>query len=374
MPTSFNLSTFAKMLAPSLLAALASCGQDTATAPEAPVEAPSSIAFQELYDQGIDRFLGDFTPSSTQLMPNGTTRYAFSGNGGPLCYTGQPFSMFTRDGSSNDLLIFTQGGGVCGPRGCAAVETGLPLVPFGLLDPNNPRNPAATFDVGYIPYCDGCFMMGDAEVDSDGDGVVDRHFRGLQNLSASLDVIARRYPAPGRIVLAGNSAGGFAVHAALPLVRKLYPGVPIDMINDSGVGVFDPGGWNALTQYWNAGAFMPRSCPDCVGADGNLTGYHAWQLAQDPNVRLAYLTSTQDSVVALSLAGGGPALATQVVEAATELRSAFPTRFQALIANGTEHTFLISDFDHAIGGTTVREWVTAMLRRDATWVSRIEGN
>ena len=66
--------------------------------------------------------------------------------------------------------------------------------------------------------------------------------------------------------------------------------------------------------------------------------------------------------------------AAQVVEAATELQVAFPTRFQALVADGTEHTFLISDFDHAIGGTTVRLWVTGMLRRDAAWVTRIEGN
>jgi hypothetical protein len=63
------------------------------------------------------------------------------------------------------------------------------------------QNPAANYDVGYVPYCDGSGMMGDNEVDSDGDGVNDRFFQGIQNLSASLDVIAQTYPAPIRSCL-----------------------------------------------------------------------------------------------------------------------------------------------------------------------------
>lgn len=364
-------STHTRMLAAGLFS-VAACGQGTITEPDVVADGGSS-AFEELYDQGIDRYLGVFTPVASQRLPNGTTQHLFSGEGGPICYTGQPFSLFTRDGSSNDLLIFTQGGGFCGPQGCEAVEAGIPLIPWGILDPANAGNPAADFDVGYIPYCDGCAMMGDAEVDSDGDGVADRFFRGVQNLSASLDVIARQYPDPDRIVLAGNSAGGFAVHAALPLVRKLYPDVPIDVINDSGVGIFDPGRWDTLVDYWNAGAFIPESCPDCVGADGNLTGLHAWQLGRDQNTRLAYVSSTQDATIAELLLGGGPSLEAQLIEAVAELQSRYPERFQALVAAGDEHTFIIRDFDHVIGGTTVREWISAMLGGGAGWVTRVEG-
>lgn len=111
------------------------------TSPEEPTE---TAVFQELYDQGIDRYLGVFTPATSQALPNGTIQYSFSEEGAPLCYTGQPYSVFTRDGSSNDLLIFTQGGGVCGPQGCAAVTVGLPLIPFGILDPIDPGNPAVS--------------------------------------------------------------------------------------------------------------------------------------------------------------------------------------------------------------------------------------
>lgn len=325
--------------------------------------------FQELYDQGIDRYLGVFTPTSSEVVSPGVTEHVFSGVDAPICFTGNQFSMFTRDGSSNNLLIFLQGGGFCSPTACAAVEVGIPLIPFGILNPDDPQNPTATYNVGYVPYCDGSGMMGDNEVDSDGDGVNDRFFRGAQNLSASLDVIAQTYPAPDKIVLSGNSAGGFAVHAALPLVRKLYPDVRIEVINDSGVGILDPGGMQTLISYWNAGAFFPSSCTDCIGADGNLTDYHKYQLAQDPNARLAYISSRQDATFAALTQGGGPAFEAQLIEAASELNTAFPERFHSLIANGDEHTFIISNFNYPIGETTVREWIATMIANNGQWVS-----
>ena len=325
--------------------------------------------FQELYDQGVDRYLGVFAPTSSEVVSPGVTQHFFSGMDAPVCFTGSQFSMFTRDGSSNNLMIFLQGGGFCSPIACEAVEEGIPLIPFGILSPGDAQNPVADYNVGYVPYCDGSSMMGDNEVDSDGDGVNDRFFRGAQNLSASLDVIAQNYPSPDKIVLAGNSAGGFAVHAALPLIRKLYPEVRIEVINDSGVGILDPGGMETLISYWNAGAFFPESCTDCIGADGNITDYHEYQLLEDDNIRMAYISSKQDATFSALTQGGGPAFEAQLIEAASELNTAFPERFQSLIADGDEHTFILSSFDYPIGGTTVREWIATMVDDNGQWAS-----
>lgn len=253
--------------------------------------------FQELYEQGVDKYLGVYKPTSSNST-RGVTEYFFDIPNGPICFTGNDFSMFTRDGSSNKLLIFLQGGGFCNPNSCDAVETGIPFIPLGILNPNDTENPVYNFNTGYVPYCDGSAMIGDNEVDSDGDGVTDRYFRGVQNLSASLDVIAKKYPSPEIIVLAGNSAGGFAVHHALPLVRKLYPGVKIYVINDSGVGILNPEGMKTMLDYWNAWSFYPKSCNTCIGDDGNLTGYHQYQLEQDTNIVMAYISSKQDETFA----------------------------------------------------------------------------
>ncbi len=342
-------------------------------ADEVPTEPdPVAAPFQELYDQGVDRYLGVFTPTSTESTSPGTTEYLFNIPDGPICYTGNAFSMFTRDGSSNNLLIFLQGGGFCNPISCDAVDQGIPFIPFGILDPNDAENGASSYNVGYVPYCDGSAMIGDNEVDSNGDGTNDRFFRGLQNLSASLDVIASTYPSPNKIVLAGNSAGGFAVHHALPLVRKLYPDAPIDVINDSGPGIINTDGWQANITYWNAGSSYPASCNDCIGEDGNLTGYHKYQLDQDPNMRLAFISAKQDETFALITNGGGPVYEAQLLEAVNELTSAYPDRFNALIANGDEHTFIIRDYTFQVGSTNVRSWVTEMLSESGAWESVVE--
>lgn len=327
------------------------------------------IPFQELYNQGVDRYLGTISPISSISSSFGTTEHIFDNADGPVCFTGNQFSMFTRNGSNNNLLIFLQGGGFCSPFVCEALEAGIPLIPFGMLNAMDAQNPVGNYNVGYIPYCDGTAFMGDTEVDSDGDGVNDRFFKGIQNLSASLDVIVQNYPSPDKIVLAGNSAGGFGVHAALPLVRKLYPNIRIEIINDSGVGILDPGGMQVLIDYWNAESFFPESCNNCIGVDGNLTDYHNYQLTEDDNIRLAYVSSKQDATISASLSGGGQSLESQLIQAVNKLNSNYPERFKSLIANGDEHTFILSNFGYSIGGTTVRQWITYMVDDNGTWQS-----
>ncbi|MEM7707266.1 MAG: pectin acetylesterase-family hydrolase [Pseudomonadota bacterium] len=331
----------------------------------------SALPFQELYDQGVDRYLGVFTPNTVQRLDTGVTVHEFDQESGPLCFTGNPYSVSTRPGAGGALMIFLQGGGACGPGSCGATESTGPALPaIGILDSADGVNPTAAYDVGYVPYCDGTLFSGDNDVDSDGDGEADRFFRGVQNLSAALDVIARTFPSPGKILLAGNSAGGSGVHNALPLVRKLYPGVAIEVLNDSGVGVLAPGVIEELLDYWNAFSSIPSSCSGCIGEDGHLTGYHRYQLAEDRNVRMGFISSKQDEVVAVdSLMISGAAFEAELLEAMAELRAAFPDRFRSLIADGNEHTFILRQFDYAIGGTTVRQWVTDMLDGNAAWVS-----
>ena len=345
-------------------------GGATPTQPAPPV---AEQPFKELYEQGVARYLGVFAPAMTQVLPGGVKTYSFDGkSGGPICFTGNPYAMSTRDGSSRNLMIFLQGGGLCGPNGCDAVEAASPVVApaFGILNPSDQTNPVRDYDVAYLPYCDGSLWMGDRDLDSDGDGNNDRLFRGLQNLSASLDVIVRAYPSPDRILLAGNSAGGFGTHPALPLVRRLYPGVPIELLNDSGMGILPEGGQATLNEYWNSGAFFPASCKTCIGADGNLTDYHKYQLAEDSNLRVGFVSYKQDAVVTAGEGNlAGPEFERQLLEAVAELRQTYPERFQSMIANGDGHTFIIKDFDKSVGGKTVRQWVGDMLNGNGNWVS-----
>ena len=350
------------------------CSESTPVEVEMPSE---SQPFQELYDQGVDRYLGLFVPTSQNDLGELGTVYSFIAGeqpNGPMCFTGNDFTMSTRAGTGEELMIFIEGGGGCGPNGCNAIDRTLPGVPKrGIMNTDDPENPVAHYNMAYVPYCDGSLFTGDANVDSDGDGVDDRFFRGIHNLSASLDVIQATFPAPSKILLAGNSAGGFGTHFALPLVRKVYPGVPIDQINDSGIGIYEPGTFDMLSDYWNSSSFIPASCFTCVGADGNLTDLHKYQLAEDENLRLAYMSSKQDEVITGEFAIISPTVfEEELLQAVSELTEAYPERFRSLITNGDSHTFLQRQYTLEIGGTTVRQWVGDMVTGNEDWVSVTE--
>src|SRR6056297_3038046 len=89
--------------------------------------APSGLndkAMEELRAAGVDKYLG--TSQSTASDYGVWTRHDFnpklveddtSPSGvradGPVCLTGTPYSVLTRQGDPKKLLIFMQGGGAC---------------------------------------------------------------------------------------------------------------------------------------------------------------------------------------------------------------------------------------------------------------------
>lgn len=336
--------------------------------------------FQELVDQGITRYLGLYTPMLSETEGD-TVIHRFSASDGPMCLRGSEYTMSTRDTGSEDLVIFLQGGGACWDTLCAATETATPGIPkLGMLDPDVPGNPIADMNIAYLPYCDGGVHASDAEYDVDGNGIMepgttDQFHHGLHNLSASLDVTVQAFPSPRRIVLMGVSGGGFGTIFAIPLVRTLYPDIPIDVVNDSGVSVGrpnEPEFFEGLLSYWNIkDSFLPASCPECIAEDGHGTGVHSWGLEQDENLRLSLLSHKQDSTIANFFFGvSGDAWEPELIREMAEVEAAHPDRVRSLIADGSAHTFLIGLTGLEVEGITVQDWVAAMLDGSAEWTSR----
>jgi hypothetical protein len=331
---------------------------------EPPVE-PVAVPFQELLDQGIARYLGEYTPMLSE-QDGDIVNHSFGAGEGPLCLTGGEYTMATRDTGSEDLVIFLQGGGACWSDLCLATEQAAPgIPPLGVLDPARADNPVAGWNTVYLPYCDGSLHAGDQDVDTDDDGTTDRFHRGLHNLSASLDVAVNTFPAPRRILLTGVSAGGFGTTYALPLVRQLYPDVPIELINDSGLGlgrIDEPAFIEQLLTEWNATAFFPESCETCIGDDGHITDYHKYQLSEDDNFQLGMMSYTRDTVISLTFVQvGGEAFEEALIGELDDLEAAYPGRVKSFVATGTEHTFLIGDLGKTAGGVSVGDWLTSML-------------
>lgn len=332
-----------------------------------------TVPFQELVDQGVTRYLGMYSPSGTSQSGN-VISHQFGAGDGPLCLEGKPYTMATRDEGSEDLMIFLQGGGACWFDLCAATTEAGPGIPeVGVLSQDPAVSPLAGMSTVYLPYCDGGLFASDADVDSDSDGTDDRFHRGLHNLSAGLDVAVRAFPAPRRIVLVGVSAGGYGTLFALPIVRQLYPGIPIEVVNDSGIGInrpSDPAFNQQIIDYWNIGSFFPASCAEC-DVQGSSAGIINWQLAQDPDVRLGMLSYTQDSTIGGFFLGiGGPAFEAILRPTLADVEAAYPERMRSFVRAGTAHTFLVGDLGVAVEGVSVADWVGSMIDGPAdSWES-----
>lgn len=340
------------------------------TAQPEPEPEPEPEPFEELYEQGVAQYLGQYTPMTSEAVGD-IVQHTFGAGDGPLCLTGGEYTMATREGAGDTVMIFLEGGGACTSLLCQATPAAVPGMPqFGILNPNDMENPAADFDVAYLPYCDGSVFSGDTDIDDNGDGTVDRYHRGVRNLSAALDVVANTFPSPSKILLTGNSAGGYGTDYALPLVRKLFPDTAIDLVNDSGVGIAFPGYIDFVSAEWNAGAFLPASCDDCVTPEGHLTGYHKYQLEQDPNLRMGFMSTKQDAVIAVTFLDiGGEAFEAALIPEMAAIEEAYPERFKSLIADGDSHTFIQAQFTREVGGTTVNQWIADMLSNSAEWQS-----
>ena len=369
-PTSLFL--FAAIALPFLIACSDDNNRDGGQQDIAPV--PAAAPFAELYEQGINRYIGMYTPMLSEVDGD-IVNHSFGAGDGPLCLDGSEYTMATRDLGSDELMIFLEGGGACWSDIClatASASAGIPSV--GLTDPNRTDNPAMGWSQVYLPYCDGSLHIGDADTDTDGDDVTDRFQRGLHNLSASLDVAASTFPSPSRILLAGNSGGGYGTIFALPLVRSLYPGIPIEVVNDSGVGVGRPGAPEFIVQLmeeWNTEHFLPESCDDtCIGEDGHLTEYLIWQLDEDEDVRLSMLSYTGDPVIAdFFLQIGKDAFSVTLREEMQQLEDAHPARMHSMIAEGVGHTFVQLSPDKVVDGVAVLDWIGLMLSGSDEWVS-----
>ena len=377
----------------------ADASADAADAAGNPDAEPAGPPFAELVDQGVTRYLGAFTPSEVREA-EGEKTHVFApveGERGPACIRGATYHVATRNTGSPDLLIFMQGGGACWSDFCFAIEeAGADGVPsFDVLDVDSPVNPFADWNVLYLPYCDGSLFVGDADYDPNGDGTPDRLHRGLQNLSAALDVAASEFSGIERVMLAGSSGGGFGTIMGTPIVRTVFPDVELLVFNDAGVGVTkdnEPEFLAGLVDEFNGRAFVPESCPDCL-ASGHLTPLVAYSLDRDPNLRVAAFSSYRDSVIAtIFLKVSGPEFEAVLLRETQALADAYPGRYAPFLVDGKQHTVLLGDIrgflgdsfegegnpfesivelggldDTIVGEVSAEDWLNWMLSGDPRW-------
>ncbi len=272
-------------------------------------------AKRELRDAGLDKYLGAFTPISSKPHALDWTRHTFDreGGNGPICIAGTEYSVFTKAGNPEKLLIFFQGGGACweGFPNCNVFaesqspppDVFLPGIFADTSADGSIPNDIGDWSVVYLPYCDGSVFAGDNDVEDLNFPFGPMRFhRGLRNASAGMDVAKAEFPNPEKVLLAGSSAGGVGAAGFTPFLARFVYGNKVELFvfNDAGPVALNPevaaDAAAARAADWQFGQFYPQSCIDQGLCDvfGQQTGIIQWRLENDTTIREAFYSADAD--------------------------------------------------------------------------------
>ena len=193
---------------------------------------------------------------------------AFCGNGNT---TGFAVNLKS---TSHELLIVYDGGGACYDnltcyvlKAASNVATGYDASDFAIDQPalesnlllanrQDPNNPLANVNMAFIPYCTGDVHDGNQVVTYTGASQSTHHV-GFRNGQVFTQLLAATLPGTEHIWVAGFSAGGFGATFHYADTQQAFPGVRVDLINDSGSSF--PG----IQAHASWGGMAPSTCPTC---------------------------------------------------------------------------------------------------------------
>ena len=310
---------------------------------------------------------GDRRPGAwRKVLPGGRTR----------CARGGRFAFWARQGTTEELVVYFQGGGgcwdyqTCRPGSTffddAVSDADDPTGEAGILDPDDPRNPFRRASMVYIPSCTGDVYIGDHDQtyrSAAGDQVTIHH-RGHVNAAAALHWTFRYLPGPRSVLVSGCSAGSVGSALAAPSVIEAYSGARVTQLGDSLALVFhrpldlqtDYRGHDHLPA-WAAG--MPGLRPGAF----TMAAWYRALAAHYPHQRFAQVNFLHDAVQRrfYEAVGGRPdGFERDLVASLTEIQRGAPGNFRSYLADGSDHCVLGTEAFHRlqVGGVALRDWVT----------------
>ena len=183
-----------------------------------------------------------------------------------MCANGEEYCLYLKKGSSRNTIIYLIGGGLMWnektagyPSTPATLFSGNPCLYTSEVSPANDywffalrpqngilsmdeRNPFRDWNIGMINYGTGDFHLGqrDFEIEDEQGNRKTVHCQGLKNLHACMQIFTKYFPEPEKILIAGESAGGFAVPGAADEILSYYPDCQdITLYTDSSIALRD---------------------------------------------------------------------------------------------------------------------------------------
>ncbi|MPM21844.1 hypothetical protein SDC9_68294 [bioreactor metagenome] len=230
---------------------------------------------------------------------------------------GSPYYAYVRKGTVNKTLLHFSGGGASWNEYTAArpttlwraiwtkesfyfpyVKRFLELGMTGLVAQNDPQNPVNDWNMIYLPYATADFHTGDNDfpyIALNKKPKVLRH-HGARNMRLVLDAAPRELFAAEEIMIAGESAGGFAAIAMADEVARYFPARKSIYVVCDGAQLRYPDWKSVISEVW--GASTDRY--DFLSDDGQLVLGWFLRIAEIDGIRpqLLHLVSPRDRVLA----------------------------------------------------------------------------
>ncbi len=350
------------------------CGSNTTT-----TVAPDFL--DRLNSMGVDKYIGlEPTLETTQTIDGSTWEvYSYDPSSPARCFNGSPYIVSLHRGDPQKVLLYLEGGGACWDYTTCYSEKlaksgANPAIPMGMLDPTNPANPFKNYSIIYASYCDASVWSGDNDVDFTG-ATETTYFHGLANLSAAVTLMKQDYINPSTIVVAGSSAGGYGTFMGYFVTRTQYPFTTLNVINDSGVGLFNPQE-SSLFQHilatWNLSRIIPSDCPKCSQQMSYLAD---WALDNDPDVNFGFFSYYNDMVIgSVFLQMSTADFKSLLLSVTGAIHAAHPTHFERFFVDGDIHTVLElpAYYTMQVSGTTISQWTADMITDTADWKDTLQ--
>ncbi len=228
---------------------------------------------------------------------------------------GSEFHCYLKKGAEKHLVIFLSGGGVAwneytaarpvtGSRMAAGEPnfywnnlrpiTQLMNINAGITEADSAHNPFRDWNFLVIPYTTGDFHVGNREVpytDVDGNPQI-LHCHGAANVQAALRVCKEYFPDSDKLLIAGDSAGAFAVPAcAGTIADNWYPEVSdITLLSDSALLLCR--NWRSIARdFWGA---EPAVWESLETPNITYDWYSSLLRSHPGRFRVLYASSTHD--------------------------------------------------------------------------------
>jgi hypothetical protein len=214
----------------------------------------------------------------------------------------------------------------------------------------------------FVPYCTGDFHAGDRVAEY---GV---HHRGYANVAAYLERLRGAYCDAERIVVAGSSAGGFGAVFNFEQIAAAFPGVPIDLVDDSGPHMRPPAmsvaAQDTLRAAWGAAANVPAGCAGCAEQWHAFWPYLA---AAHPDARFSLISSLQDYSIGTFFGMNPWSFEAGVEDLADAVLAPLPN-VRVFYLPGNDHVWLGRSFSATQStGTSLATFLSQQLDGSETW-------